>query len=72
VRSYCSIGNISSIIGVITMLLGTIFLLQSKSIIGPTSSFMYRNPDWTGNGYFTILIGIMLLAIGIVLKVASR
>ena len=54
------------------MVLGTIFLLQSKSIIGPTSSFMYRNPDWTGNGYFTILIGIMLLAIGIVLKVASR
>jgi hypothetical protein len=53
------------------MVFGTIFLLQSKSIIGPTASFMYRNPEWTGNGYVTILIGILLLATGFYLKVAS-
>jgi len=72
VKSYRSTGKFLLIIGMLTLALGTIFLLQSKSIIGPSSSFMYRNPDWTGNGYIIILIGFMVFVAGIVLIVISR
>jgi uncharacterized membrane protein YczE len=71
-KSYSSLANILSLIGALTMVLGTIFLLQSKSVIGPTASFMYRNPEWTVNGYVTILIGTLLLGIGLFLNVTSR
>jgi hypothetical protein len=71
-KSYSSLANILSLIGALTMVLGTIFLLQSKSVIGPATSFMYRNPEWTVNGYASIIIGILLFGIGLFLKVASR
>jgi hypothetical protein len=65
-RSFGSIGKSISIIGVLTLVSGMIFLLQSKSVVGPTSSFMYRNPEWTGNGYIIITVGIIVFAIGLV------
>ena len=65
-RSFGSIGKSISIIGVLTLVSGMIFLLQSKSVVGPTSSFMYRNPEWTGNGYIIITVGFIVFAIGLV------
>ena len=46
---------------------GIIFTLQSNSIVGPTSSFMYQNPEWTINGYVIIAIGIIIGIFGIIL-----
>ncbi len=41
--------------------------MQSKSIVGPTSSFMYQNPEWTINGYVIIAIGTITGIFGIIL-----
>jgi hypothetical protein len=53
----------SIIIGITTMVVGIIFVAQSNSVVGPPSSFMYGNPQWTVNG-FAILIGGIVLLIG--------
>jgi hypothetical protein len=47
---------------------GIIFTLQSNSIVGPSSSFMYQNPEWTINGYIIIAIGTIIIIFGIVLR----
>jgi hypothetical protein len=67
-RSYGSLGKSLSIIGVLTLVSGMIFLLQSKSVVGPSSSFMYRNPEWTENGYIIIVMGVIVFAIGLVMN----
>jgi hypothetical protein len=50
------------IIGLVIIILGVIFLLQSKSSLGPSTSFMYSNPEWTVNGYIIIAVGVMIVA----------
>lgn len=58
------IGRILIIVGTIVVILGVIFSLQSKSVVGPSSSFMYDNPEWTVNGSIIIAVGVILAAIG--------
>ena len=41
------------------------FLLQGNSIVGPTTSFMYSNPQWIVNGKWISLSGIIILVVGI-------
>ncbi|MGB8935814.1 MAG: hypothetical protein WCC17_11985 [Candidatus Nitrosopolaris sp.] len=53
--------------GLILVISGIIFTLQSKFIVGPTSSFMYGNPGWTVNGSVVIGIGIVVLVSGFLL-----
>ena len=61
------------VIGLIIVILGIIFTLQSKSIVGPSSSFMYQNPEWTVNGFFIISIGVIISIFGVVLsQIQSR
>jgi hypothetical protein len=60
-------GKYLIILGVIMVIAGIIFTLQSNSIVGPTSSFMYQNPEWTINGYVIIAIGIIIGIFGIIL-----
>jgi hypothetical protein len=43
---------------------GIIFTMQSNSVVGPSTSFMYDNPEWTSNGFIIIVIGIFLVLIG--------
>ena len=52
------------IIGLITLFLGVVFYFQSISIVGPTQSFMYSNPDWSTNGFIIISMGLSLVLIG--------
>jgi len=68
VRSYDSLGKALLIIGVLMLVSGMIFLLQSKSVIGPSSSFMYRNPEWTENGSIIIVMGVIVFAIGLLMN----
>ena len=59
-------GKYIIVIGVILIIAGIVFTMQSKSIVGPSSSFMYQNPEWTVNGYVIITIGTIISVFGIV------
>ena len=59
-------GKYLIIIGLMLIIAGIIFTMQSKSIVGPSSSFMYQNPEWTINGYVIISIGTIISVFGIV------
>ena len=45
-------------IGIALVIAGLIFTAQSKSLLGPQSSFMYNNPSWTINGSMFIIAGV--------------
>jgi hypothetical protein len=52
------IGKILLIVGALFTIAGLIFAAQSKSLVGPQSSFMYGNPDWTANGFVILGVGL--------------
>ena len=54
--------------GFLLIIMGIIFQLQSISLIGPSSSFMYANQDWTFNGLIVIGVGTTVLVIGLYVK----
>jgi Zn-dependent protease with chaperone function len=60
------------VVGAILILAGSIFMAQSKSFIGPQSSFMYSNPQWTINGFFIFILGLVIAAFGIALWIYHR
>ena len=60
------------IIGFVIIILGVIFLLQSKSSLGPSTSFMYSNPEWTVNGYIIIAVGVIVTGVGIITRQYSK
>ena len=60
------------VIGIVIMIMGTIFHLQGQSVVGPESSFMYSNPDWIDYGLQILVLGIGLCGAGIVLKIVKR
>jgi hypothetical protein len=55
-------------IGLVITALGIIFTLQSESVIGPTSSFMYSEPSWTINGYIIISIGLGVIIVSAIVR----
>jgi uncharacterized membrane protein len=52
------------IASIILVIAGITFTMQSNSVVGPSSSFMYDNPKWTNNGFIIIGIGVVLAIIG--------
>ena len=60
-------GKFIIMIGLMLIIAGIVFTMQSKSIVGPSSSFMYQNPEWTINGYVIIAIGTIISIFGIVI-----
>jgi hypothetical protein len=56
------------IIGSIIVAFGLLFTAQSQTIVGPESSFMYRNPEWMVNGGIIAGVGATIIIAGIVLK----
>ena len=60
------------IIGLVIVILGVIFLLQSKTSLGPSTSFMYSNPEWTVNGYIIIAMGVIVIGVGIIARQYSK
>jgi len=66
-----SIGRSLFVVGLVIIMLGILFTLQSLSIVGPSSSFMYRNQDWTVNGGVVISIGISIFVVGVALRRVS-
>lgn len=55
-------------LGIVVILSGIVFYLQGQSVVGPESSFMYSNPEWITNGQWIAIIGIIILAIGIMIS----
>jgi uncharacterized membrane protein len=60
------------IIGLVIIILGVIFLLQSRSSLGPSTSFMYSNPEWTVNGYIIIAVGVIVTGVGVTTRQYSK
>ncbi len=60
-------GKTIVIIGIVIGIFGLIFHLQGQSIVGPESSFMYANPEWTSYGLQIMSVGIVILGIGFVI-----
>ncbi|HZE77312.1 MAG TPA: hypothetical protein VE089_02065 [Nitrososphaeraceae archaeon] len=59
-------------LGCILIIAGIIFTAQSKSVIGPESSFMYNNPQWTVNGYTISILGLLILAGSILIRFVKK
>ena len=55
------------IIGTVISLAGLTFWLQGLAIVGPPSSFMYKNPEWITNGMFILAFGVITIVIGAVI-----
>lgn len=61
-------GNLVIILGIIVIASGILFFLQGRSVVGPESSFMYSNPEWITNGQWIAIVGIIILATGIMIS----
>ena len=64
--------TIMIIVGSIIVAFGIIFIAQSQSVVGPESSFMYRNPEWAVNGIMIAAVGVVVIAIGITVAVKRK
>ena len=62
-----NLGKILVIVGIIAGIAGLAFTAQSKSIVGPESSFMYNNPQWTINGYVIFGVSLAIIFSGVVI-----
>ena len=60
------------VVGCILIMSGILFVAQSKSEVGPQSSFMYSNPQWTVNGFAICIIGLVVLVCGIIIHNIKR
>ena len=54
--------------GIILVIFGIIFNFQGQGIVGPETSFMYKNQEWINNGIFISMIGVILLLIGYIVE----
>ena len=55
------------ILGAVVALMGSVFSLQGLSIVGPPSSFMYKNPNWITNGVVILAVGLAVVAAGLLI-----
>ena len=67
-----NIGKMLVIIGILASIAGLAFTAQSKSIVGPDSSFMYNNPQWTINGYLIFGLGLAIIFSGVVIWISRK
>lgn len=55
-------------VGIAILISGIVFSLQGQAVVGPESSFMYSNPEWIAYGQWIVIVGVMILAVGIVIS----
>lgn len=65
------IGILWLISGII-IFLGILFIAQSESIVGPTQSFMYDNPEWSINGSILLSVGILIMISCVVISLRKN
>ena len=66
------LGKILIVIGTLSTIAGLMFTAQSKSLVGPQSSFMYSNPEWMINGIMILGVGLAVLFSGIVIWIYTK
>jgi hypothetical protein len=71
-RKYILVKKTLVVLGVILVILGIVFVGQSKSSVGPQSSFMYSNSQWTVNGFAISIIGSVVLACGVIIHLIKN
>ena len=59
------------VVGFTLIISGLIFVAQSNSVIGPKSSFMYSNPEWTVNGFAFSIVGLVFFICGLIIHFAK-
>lgn len=59
-------------LGSIIIAFGILFIAQSQSLVGPESSFMYRNPEWAVNGSIIAAVGAAIIIGGIVASIKRK
>jgi hypothetical protein len=59
-------------IGSLFTIAGFIFITQSVSWVGPRTSFMYGNSEWTYNGFIILGVGIVTLACSVGMWIYNR
>ncbi len=67
-----SISRPMIIVGSIIIAFGILFIAQSQSIVGPESSFMYRNPEWAVNGSIIAAVGAAIIIGGIATSIKRK
>lgn len=67
-----NLGKLLVIIGILVGTAGLAFMAQSNSIVGPESSFMYNNSQWTINGYVIFGIGLAIIFSGVVIWISRK
>jgi len=66
------IGKLLIISGILILFFGTIFHFQGRGVVGPESSFMYSNPEWSTYGQEIIIIGLVIIGAGIGFLVSKK
>jgi hypothetical protein len=66
------LGKMLVTIGILASIAGLVFTAQSKSIVGPESSFMYNSPQWTINGYLIFGLGLGIIFSGVVIWISRK
>jgi hypothetical protein len=64
--------SVSLGIGLLFTIAGAIFVAQSVSWVGPRTSFMYGNSEWTYNGFMILGVGIVTLACSVAVWIYQR
>ncbi|HEV2225229.1 MAG TPA: hypothetical protein VGR56_00325 [Nitrososphaerales archaeon] len=59
------------LIGILLALLGTVFALQGAGMLG-TGGFMDNNPTYVYVGGALVVVGLLLLAFGVIPRQASK
>jgi hypothetical protein len=59
-------------IGSLFTIAGSIFITQSVSWVGPRTSFMYGNSEWSYNGFMILGAGIVTLVCSVGMWIYKR
>lgn len=61
-----------TLVGVLLVLAGSVFILQGMGVVGPQGSFMFNNPTWIYQGVAVVVTGILPLIGGLFLSRKRR
>lgn len=59
------LSKIITIVGIVLIFFGAVFLSQGRGQLGPESSFMYYDKDWIIYGMGIIVVGIIISGFGV-------
>ena len=62
------IGMVLMVVGALAVFFGAVFVLQSVGILGPDSSSMVGNSDWTVYGLLVVVAGVIAVVYGRILR----